>query len=163
MSELDEERAWLIAEPAVRRAAHWLCWLNPDLDRDEVLGEARLIALEAIRSFNAERNSDLEGWVAWAVRRRLSKLALANPAWRRRMLRQEVKTLTGAAERVAAPEPGFDLYRLMSRCTRDAREVLDYCLREQVRTAAQVFSFLRLTGWSASRILRAFSEIRESL
>lgn len=130
---------------------------NPQLDLQELRGEAWIETVDILRRFNGE--GTVEGWLSWSLRRRLVKQLTESPGWLRRVSKQ---CTLGPLQYTVPARSCFDLYALLWQVSADARQVIQLALQES-SPAVVMYRRLREAGWAQERVTRAFTEIREAL
>jgi hypothetical protein len=130
---------------------------RPDLDREELEGEAVAVALHAIRSWRPGPAS-IKTYVYGRVRQHLASSSRWG-AWRRRHSRQAHKPLPPEVPM----KEGFSVSRLLLELSEKAALVVRIVLEEGWGKTVLAKTLKDELGWERAEIVRVFKEIREAL
>ena len=130
-----------------------------DLSSEELFLEARLMALEAIRTFDPEKckpSGTLLGWVKRIVTQQLFRKA-KYPGFREKYGRggHALPRFLKAVE--------FNLHKLLCDVSEDAAQVIIITIKEWPNSKQVIKDILRGLGWSRKRTQAVFTEIGEAL
>src|SRR5205085_6513704 len=96
------------------------------VDPDEILGEAQLQALEAVRNYDKGWSTKLTSFVYYHVRHRLYWLWDRYPTWRARM----AKRVFAHTEIDSAKKKDFSVSSLLFEVSEEARQAILFALEQ---------------------------------
>lgn len=153
---MQEALAMELVAPTICQAINRFTRRSPQLDKEELFGEAQIVALKAIRSFEEGRDN-LVPWVWLCVWRWLCA-STRNGKWKRRFAAPAIHR---PQERLPCGQ--FDLRRLLIELSDDAAQAVNLVLDRQPNRATLYRTLRKEFGWEVKQIAQVFQEIKEAL
>ncbi len=153
---MDETLAMESIQDVIKKFLSRFLQRNPQMDREELLGEAQIIALKAVRTHIAGK-SNLRSRVWTCLSHRIIS-NMRNPAWRRRMCKKDGSELFDQPGK----EP-FDLQSLLLQVSDECRQAVELALNSGMKKTALSKTLYQDLHWERSLIMQVFAEVRECL
>lgn len=152
---MNETQKMIAVQPVISYLADQLPWL----DRDELIGEGQIIALQAIRKHReGPGKQSLASFVRTCVWRRFLS-SLRSHAWQKRMTKPNTEL---GLKRDEPVRPGFNLRSWMLTISNQAQEVVRIAIAQNTKKTPLIRHLARI-GWNKAKIRQTFQEIREAL
>lgn len=155
---MDEATKMLRVQGVIIHLASRFCRFYPSLDRGDMIGEAQIVALKAIRT-HQPKSSNLETWV-WTCLFRFFVSRLRSVNWRRSRSRN-----FRSMERCDhIPElPRFNLAKILWQVSEEAASAIGLAIDYNLGRSSLVKVLIEECGWSKRLITKVFREVREVL
>lgn len=151
--ELTPDQQYRKVERIIHSVVHKYRPLVPDIDREDLLGEAHVAYCVALQEYNPRRGT-ITTWVYWRVRGAITHLI------RRHKRRMAKLTQHEIHENRPAPD---DPVQLAATLTGDAGTAARLILRGPRMNPQELADELAFMGWSGERIMNTFTQLRKAL
>lgn len=152
---MDETEMMLSVQGNIQCLTRRVCRDYSDLDRDELVGAAQIIALKAVRSYRSDKGTTLSTWVNTCLWKYFCA-QVRSKKWRRLHSKQCPMVAKQHRQR-------FSLESLLRQLSDEASMAiglaLDYGLDRQMLLNCLVHEF----AWSGELVRKVWREIREVL
>ena len=149
---MDEGAQIMSMQGLLKSICNHFCRHDPFLDKEELFGEMQILALKAIRRWDASKSSITSFVHSFCYLRMIDMLRNKN----------ERLKLHRPIENCHVEPRVFDLQAMLFELSDEAREAIQLALGEDLRKV-RLQQRLREQGWQYSTIFRVFKEIQEAL
>lgn len=143
-------------EGLLRNIVQRFCRNNPNLDREELLNESRVFALEAAADYKQNRGAKLSSWIGLRVWRGLCRLTKYRNK-RSGFAKPETRDHSSIPQQV-----GFNVASLLGEVSEDAAKVIQIALKEEC-SGFRLKLLLKEMKWPLGAIMSVFQEIHAAL